>query len=437
MGETLVQVDGLWKKYCKDLRRSLNYGMRDLGHEMFGQPVGCELRKKEFWALRDVSFELRRGECLGLIGANGAGKSTLLKVLSGLVKPTRGTVRVKGRMQALIELGAGFHQVLTGRENIFINAAVLGIPREYVTKKLDEIIDFAEIGDFIDAPVQTYSSGMRVRLGFAIALHMDPDIILIDEVLAVGDARFKRKARAAMDEMLARDMAVVFVSHNMHQMLGVADHVIWLDGGAIRMTGDTSAVSQEYLLDSTKTLNHEQPGRAPGEFRKLYPHKITGELELTQLQLQADGEPCARHIESTPRALKLRLQMNFKAKGVIAEAVHHGFLFRTALGESVAISMLDDHLDCDVGDDVERVFEMQLPTLHPGEYALDYIANQDGGMMFDGVEELLTLSISPYAGKSEPGGYHFQRMTLAARDGCGAVLLETTLQKGNSHGLGD
>lgn len=421
MGEILVQVDGLWKKYCKDLRRSLNYGIRDLGHEIFGQPVGCELRKKEFWALRDVSFELRRGECLGLIGANGAGKSTLLKVLSGLVKPTQGTVRVKGRMQALIELGAGFHQVLTGRENIFINAAVLGIPREYVIKKLDEIIDFAEIGDSIDAPVQSYSSGMRVRLGFAIALHMDPDIILIDEVLAVGDARFQRKARAAMDKMLARDMAVVFVSHNMHQVLSITDRVIWLDMGGVTMTGKTSEVAQAYLLSAMERSADSNFSEAV--FTRSQQHKITGEIKLRAAAIGTRGDFNSREILIQPKKTTVEIELKYAAEEKVEEKFNHAFRLITESGDAVACSVIRDEMKIAKGDQTQRRITIDLPPLHPGVYVVNYCAIQDGGMMFDSIERLFLIRVGAYGNTSDTFEMQYDRMTQNATDGFGAVQM--------------
>jgi lipopolysaccharide transport system ATP-binding protein len=189
--EVLIRCEGLSKKFCKDFKRSLWYGIKDVTSSFSKKAQHHDvLRKDEFWAVKDISFELRRGECLGLIGHNGAGKSTLLKLLNGLITPDQGQVTMKGRVGALIELGAGFNPVLTGRENIYNNGAVLGFSKEEIDSKLEAIIDFSELRDFIDMPVQNYSSGMKVRLGFAVAAQMEPDILLIDEVLAVGDMGF-------------------------------------------------------------------------------------------------------------------------------------------------------------------------------------------------------------------------------------------------------
>lgn len=232
MNDTLVRVENLSKKFCRNLKRSLWYGLKDLGDELLGRShsSGGRLREDEFWAVRDIHFSLQRGECLGLIGRNGAGKSTLLKMLNGLIIPTEGRIELKGRVGALIELGAGFNPILTGRENIYVNGAVLGLSTKAVTRKFDEIVDFAEIEAFLDAPVQSYSSGMRVRLGFAIASHMDPDILLIDEVLAVGDVGFRAKCFNAINKMLERT-AVILVTHSMPKAARVCSDILVMDQG--------------------------------------------------------------------------------------------------------------------------------------------------------------------------------------------------------------
>lgn len=232
MSETLVRVENVSKKFCKSLKRSLWYGMKDLGNELIGRSHGGneELRPDEFWAVEDISFELKRGECLGLIGPNGAGKSTLLKMLNGLIKPDRGRIEMRGRVEALIELGSGFNPILTGRENIYVNGAVLGFTKEEVDRKFDEIIEFAEIDEFIDTPVQYYSSGMKVRLGFAIAAQMEPDVLLIDEILAVGDIGFKAKCFNEISNMINK-AAVIFVSHSMPHVSRICSRILLMNHG--------------------------------------------------------------------------------------------------------------------------------------------------------------------------------------------------------------
>lgn len=199
--EILVSVQNVSKKFSMDLKSSLKYGALDIIKSTFGININKDLRPKEFWAVKDINFTLRRGECIGLIGHNGAGKSTLLKILNGLYAPDKGQIVMKGKIGALIELGAGFNPILTGRENIYNNASLLGFTRKDVEEKLESIVEFSEIGEFIDMPIQNYSSGMKVRLGFAIASHLEPDILIIDEVLAVGDLGFVLKCFKKIDEL--------------------------------------------------------------------------------------------------------------------------------------------------------------------------------------------------------------------------------------------
>lgn len=235
--EVLVKVEGLSKKFCKDLKTSLWYGVKDLMTGIGGSTNERELRPKEFWAVKDINFELRRGECLGLIGHNGAGKSTLLKILNGLINPDAGKVTIKGRVGALIELGAGFNPILSGRENIYNNGAILGFTRQEIDQKLQAIIDFAELEEFIDMPVQHYSSGMKVRLGFAVAAQMEPDVLIIDEVLAVGDLGFVLKCFKIIDRILPKT-AVIFVSHSMPMISRMCNQVILMDKGQSKYQGD-------------------------------------------------------------------------------------------------------------------------------------------------------------------------------------------------------
>lgn len=233
--DILIDVQHVSKRFCKDLKRSMRYGFMDSLRAIAGRDAtATDLRKDEFWAVKDVSFQLRRGECLGLIGHNGAGKSTLLKMLNGLINPDQGSITMRGKIGALIELGAGFNPILTGRENIYNNGAVLGFSRSEIDAKVEAIIDFAEIREFIDAPVQNYSSGMRVRLGFAVAAQMEPDILLIDEVLAVGDIGFVVKCLNRISELL-KHCAVIFVTHNMPQVSRICTSGILMNKGVVEI----------------------------------------------------------------------------------------------------------------------------------------------------------------------------------------------------------
>jgi len=244
--ETVVSVETVSKKYCKSLKRSMYYGAIDIGRNIFGLSSRSEkLRKDEFWALNDISFELKRGETLGIVGPNGSGKTTLLKLLNGIFWPDKGKVTVKGRIGALIELGTGFHPLLTGRDNVYINAAILGMTRKEVDEKFDEIIKFADIGDFIDTPVKFYSSGMFVRLGFAVAVHCDPNILLVDEVLAVGDIEFQNKCLSKISE-IQENATIIIISHNMNTIKLICDRCLFLYKGNQIDLGNVSDTLNAY-----------------------------------------------------------------------------------------------------------------------------------------------------------------------------------------------
>ena len=223
------------------------YGIQDIARNAVGLTSGSEnLRNGEFWALSDVSFEVKKGETLGIIGANGSGKTTLLKLFNGIFMPDKGRIEISGKVGALIEVGAGFHPMLTGRENIYVNGSILGMSKKEIDKKFDEIVDFADIGDFIDSPVKHYSSGMYVRLGFAVAVHSEPDILLIDEVLAVGDASFQNKCFKKLSEFKREGKTIILVTHDMDAIVKHCDSAILLENGRIVKRGNPNDVVNQY-----------------------------------------------------------------------------------------------------------------------------------------------------------------------------------------------
>jgi lipopolysaccharide transport system ATP-binding protein len=298
-GEVLVRVQDVSKRFCRNLRRSLWYGVSDIMRDVSGLAASTSrLRREEFWALREVSLTVRRGECVGVIGHNGAGKSTLLKLLNGLIKPDRGRISIRGRVGALIELGAGFSPVLSGRENIFVNAAVLGIPRRQVADMVDDIIEFSGLGEFIEAPVQTYSSGMKVRLGFAIAAQMEPDVMLVDEVLAVGDPEFRSRCMDRIWELTrSGKVGFVFISHNMLAVDGLCQRILLLDRGVAR-TGPKAEQIARYFGDDV----HMRYERLDPETRmelmtrsKLFAYQASGEIEIRSVSL-TDGNGDTRDV---------------------------------------------------------------------------------------------------------------------------------------------
>jgi lipopolysaccharide transport system ATP-binding protein len=282
MDEVPIQVKGVSKKFCRNLKTSIKYGIQDITLNMLGLSSNPErLRKGEFWAVDDVSFEVHKGETLGIIGPNGSGKSTILKMLNGIFMPDRGEIKINGRVGALIEIGAGFHPMLTGRENIYVNGAILGMTKKEIDEKFDEIVEFADIGDFIDSPVKFYSSGMFVRLGFSIAACMEPEILLIDEVLSVGDFAFQNKSLRRLGEIRERANAVVFVSHNLEHVRNICDRVLVIEGGTPIFYGDTEEGVTKYI-----EMVHQRRLRA---IKKSKPFVSSGRLSSGDAVLTDHG----------------------------------------------------------------------------------------------------------------------------------------------------
>lgn len=262
MSETVLEFDHVYKKFKRgEIYDSLRDLVPALTGRMFRRNQSADLESKEFWALQDVSFSLERGEAFGIVGHNGAGKSTILKLLTRILKPTAGQFRVAGRLSALIEVGAGFHMDLTGRENIYLNGAILGMSRDEIKSKFDQIVDFSGIEQFIDTPVKRYSSGMYARLGFAVAAHVDPDILIVDEVLSVGDFLFQRKCVDRMRAVIESGATVVFVSHNLRAVSELCGRSLLLDHGRALKVDDTNSVIKSYL-DKLYEGRHDGEGKA-------------------------------------------------------------------------------------------------------------------------------------------------------------------------------
>ncbi|WP_263971685.1 ABC transporter ATP-binding protein [Leptolyngbya ohadii] len=307
--DVVLSVRGVSKKFCRSLKRSMLYGVQDIGSELLGlRQEANSLRKGEFWALDRVNFKLRRGEAIGLIGANGSGKTTLLRIISGLIKPDRGMVRVRGRVAPLIALGAGFSPVLTGRENIYANLSILGLSKAEIDRRFDEVVEFAEIGEAIEAPVHSYSSGMAARLGFSCAVHTDPDILLIDEVLAVGDIKFIAKCHRRLHQLRQKGTAFVLVAHNPQAILSMCPEAVYLQKGRVMATGDAETVMAKYEADlflgnGSRSIGIlQQPPKSAEE--------TTG-LDITGLWFRSpDGKP----LEALTTGDSVRLCIQFLAR---------------------------------------------------------------------------------------------------------------------------
>ena len=305
MSHVVIHVEGVGKRY----KLGANRQYRTL-RDSFTNALTSPFRKRDtedpartFWALRNVSFDVHDGDVIGIIGRNGAGKSTLLKVLSRITEPTEGQVRMQGRIASLLEVGTGFHPELTGRENIFLNGAILGMRRVEIASKFDEIVAFAEVIRFIDTPVKHYSSGMYMRLAFAVAAHLEPEILVIDEVLAVGDAAFQKKCLGKMREVSRTGRTVLFVSHNMTAMRSLCNRVVWLRNGEVEETGESGPVIANYLKSASATLTRQlwhTPDEAPGN----------DHVRLNLISATATQEPGAKVDVATSITVEVRYWNN-------------------------------------------------------------------------------------------------------------------------------
>ena len=283
MTQTAISISSLSKSYRigHRIERSLGANLRSRLRSSFQGSTQYET----FWALKDISMDIRQGEVLGIIGRNGAGKTTLLKLLSRITYPTEGRFEIQGRVASLLEVGTGFHPELSGRENIFLNGTILGMSRAEVRSRFDEIVDFSGVAHFLDTPVKRYSSGMFVRLAFAVAAHLEPEVLIVDEVLAVGDAAFQRKCLGKMGEVARQGRTVLFVSHNMGAVGQLCSRAVWLDQGSIREAGDTSEVIQQYLTDTSE--------QAFGMARR----SGTQQVSTSSLSLMNAHEEATRHFQ--------------------------------------------------------------------------------------------------------------------------------------------
>lgn len=239
----MIKVDNISMRFNLGIEK--NFSLKMFFINMFKSKKN-KPKKENFWALKDVSFEVKKGEVIGFIGSNGAGKSTMLKVIAGVIKPTRGKVSVNGNICPMIELGAGFDMDLTARENIYLNGAVLGYSKEFIQEKFDEIVEFSELRDFLDVPVRNFSSGMTARLAFSIATIVDPEVLIVDEILSVGDIAFQAKSEAKMQSMISGGTTVLFVSHSLSQIEKICDRVVWLEHGQVKKIGNSKEVCKEY-----------------------------------------------------------------------------------------------------------------------------------------------------------------------------------------------
>lgn len=335
MNETVVSVEGASKKYCRNLRRSMMYGLHDIALDIFNvKTENSKLRTDEFWSLNNVSLDLKRGDVLGVLGANGAGKSTLLKLISGIIFPDAGCVRTRGKVGELIEVSAGFHPTLTGRENIYVKGAIQGLNKREIDQVLDEIVAFAELENFIDSPVKYYSSGMHMRLGFAVIAHSKPDILLVDEVLSVGDVSFRAKCFNRINSIIA-EAGAVFVSHNMGDVSRICNKILVLDKGVCIHYGTdvTEGINCYYrecavghmpsVLGSGRAAIHEIVIASATDTGDEIVHYQSGDFVLNMM-LNVDDQISDFEIVVTISNLEQRNLVQCKSKHDAASLRNHG-----------------------------------------------------------------------------------------------------------------
>lgn len=386
--EIVLSVKGVSKKFCRNLKRSLFYGVRDIASDLTGiRSKSNSLRPKEFWAVDDVSLQLRKGEALGLVGKNGSGKSTLLRIIAGLIKPDLGTVEVKGRLAPLIALGAGFNPILTGRENIYANMAILGLSKKEIDERFDDVVEFAEIGEAIDAPVQTYSSGMAARLGFASAIHTEPDILLIDEVLAVGDVRFRIKCVRRLAELRQKGTSFIMVSHN-HDALGsICDAGIYLLQGKSVTSGTIRSVLDKYESDLFSN-NKKMEGEL---YLPEKPEIDSSGADITSLILKnhndlingslVTGKPACFIINCKAKKPFLKADINVQ----VEQLSHEG-------DKLVFINSPDDGVYFDILPGKNKIkMHISCLALGPGEYTMRVLIRTDKGYYIDRVDSFRFL----------------------------------------------
>jgi ABC-type polysaccharide/polyol phosphate transport system ATPase subunit len=368
-----------------------------------------------FEALKGVSFDVPAGKTFGIIGRNGSGKSTMLKLIAGIGKPTLGTVRVNGRVSALIELGAGFHPEISGRDNVFINGMMLGLPRREIARRFDDIVRFAELENFIDAPVKTYSSGMYMRLGFAVAINVDPDVLLVDEVLAVGDEAFTHKCLDKFAEFRARGRAVLLVTHTLDMVRRFCDEALWLDGGRVRAQGDPQRVIDGYRMDVARAegeaiagsdgdslAGHQHPfagggmqprGDVPADLSKASEGRWgSREAEITRVELRgADGRPT--HAFQAGDAVEIRV-------GVCAHTPLTDFVFGVGIFNAEGVccygtnTQIDGIQAVELSGDAEVTFAIDHLDLVDGTYKLDVAIHRENGTPYDYHRQLYRFRVS-------------------------------------------
>lgn len=404
-----IRVEKLVKLYR---RTTPSERMRTLKSALVGRNPASGLKREDaIVALDGIDFTVGRGEAFGIIGGNGSGKSTLLKIVAGMLQPTSGRIQIDGRVAALIELGAGFHPEITGRENVFINGAVLGLSRKQIERRYEEIVEFSGLGGFMEEPVKNYSSGMYVRLGFAVAVHTDPDVLLVDEVLAVGDEAFAHRCIRRIEEMLATGKTLLFVSHSLDLVETLCDRVLWVDNGTQRLVGPPRRVIDAYRQDVA-----EQEGeahRAAKAQREAGGEESEGEVlrwgsreaEITGIRLLAGAGEERFHLETGEPAV---FEIRARAAGPVAD-----FVFGVAVSTPRGVECWGTNTDLE-GYVPERLagevtVRLTCPALRfaPGEYFVDVAVHSRDGAPYDYHRRALTFTVTSRDPRNQGVGIYF------------------------------
>ncbi|MGR3274489.1 ABC transporter ATP-binding protein [Acaryochloris marina NIES-2412] len=402
MSNTVIRVENLSKKYLlnhqqanasqyKALRdilalsaKSIAQRLNPLHKEKSSNPI-----REEFWALKDVSFEIKQGDRVGIIGRNGAGKSTLLKILSRITEPTTGRISIKGRIASLLEVGTGFHPELTGRENIFLNGAILGMGRIEIKKKFDEIVAFAEVEKFLDTPVKRYSSGMYVRLAFAVAAHLEPEVLVVDEVLAVGDSSFQKKCLGKMKDVATSGRTIIFVSHNMNAIESLCDRGILLHKGSISYCGNPrEAITQYTIENSTSSSGYVDLSN------KFLDHHGPKNLSCLKSLSLLNIENNTVDTLSMGETAYFRMQIEFKSEG---ENFEIGIAICNLYGVRLHYLISNWEEQLIIYEEGVYEIEVMLPRIYlfPGDYVVNIWTKHQGGSYDAAVHEALRFSIKP------------------------------------------
>lgn len=405
--QPLIEVVDVSKRFR--LQREAQRSIQDAFIHLWKR---CHSQADYFWPLRNLSLRVCAGDSIGILGQNGSGKSTLLKVITGVLPPTSGSIRINGRIASLLELGAGFHPDLTGRENVFLNGSIYGMDRATIRRKLDRIIDFAEIGDFIDTPVKHYSSGMYVRLAFSVAIHTEPEVLIVDEVLTVGDQIFQQKCMQRIWEMKASGIAIILVSHNLEDIRRLCDHAMWLQNGDIRAFGPSLDVVDDYLAYTNDLYYTKRRAEQAGAAETKQPAKETEkrrwgthQAEIVRIELCDEQGAIADQFRQDA-ALSVRI--HYVSHEPIERPTFGLAIYRQDGAHVNGPNSIDEGYDLELIDG-EGVMEYQIEhlPLNPGKYELTAaIYNHNSTVAIDHHHRMVAFEVIRPRGRSEEGVVH-------------------------------